>query len=62
MRRLVGMGKPRVLQGAIGGFVGLVWCLAALIRSMWTRVANLLRRMIGVFRSNKESDPDAITV
>jgi transposase len=60
MRRLVGVGKPRALQGAIGGFVGLAWCLAALIRSVWARLANSLQRMNGRFRENEQSHPHAI--
>src|SRR5580692_76568 len=60
LRRLVGVGKPRALQGAIGGFVGLAWCLAALIRSVWARLANSLQRMNGRFRENEQSHPHAI--
>jgi transposase len=62
LRCLMGVGKPRVLQGAIGGLVGLAWCLAALIRSMWARVANSVRRMIGVFRRYKDCGPDRFGV
>jgi transposase len=57
LRRLMGVGKPRVLQGAIGGFIGLAWCLATLFRNMWKRVANSLWQISVEFRRHDNRRP-----
>jgi transposase len=62
LRRLMGVGKPRVLQGAIGGFIWLAWCLAMLFRIARTCVVNLLWRMSVVFRLRYDRGVDLTAV
>jgi hypothetical protein len=57
LRRLMGVGKPRVLQGGIGGFIGLVWCLARLFRNPWTHIADSFWRMSVEFRRHDDRGP-----
>jgi transposase len=48
LRRLTGVGKPKVLQGA-GGLVALVWGVAAWLRRAGMTLADRFRRMMGAF-------------
>jgi transposase len=58
MRCLMGVGKPRVLQGVVSGIIGLAWCLVTIFQNTWTRVVNSLWRMTVVFRLRDDRGED----
>ena len=55
LRRLTGVGKPRVLQGAAGGLVGRGKGPGARFRSRWARVVRIGARMIAVVRGREKT-------
>jgi transposase len=48
MRRLLGVGKPKALQGVVGGLFGLTWCLITMLYVVWNEIG----------RSVRENHPD----
>jgi IS5 family transposase len=59
LRRLTGVGKPKVLQGA-GGLVVLVWGVAAWLRRARMTLADRFRRMMGAFPDVPERNGIAV--
>jgi transposase len=62
LRRLVGVGKPRALQGAIGGLIALALCLTTLLRSVCKHVVDSLSRVSAELRQNHHSTPLRIAI
>jgi transposase len=50
LRRLTGVGKPKVLQGSANGLTGLAPCHSAWIGRAWSRLSDGFASVVGAFR------------
>jgi transposase len=62
LRRLTGVGKPKALQGGVGGLVAFGQGLVARLRSAWACLANRFARMIVAFRRDEDHGPGRIEI